>query len=53
MPMKAKSISLTYITRHYCEQQKSSITIIEPLNAEVEKCYSYWYLDNLAPKLGQ
>lgn len=34
--------------RHYCEQQKSSISIIEPLNAEIEKCYSYWYLDNLA-----
>ena len=34
--------------RHYCEGQKATGLLLENLTNEVEKCYSYWYIDNLA-----
>lgn len=35
--------------RHYCEaSQHAHVEILKKLDDEVEHCYAYWYIDNLA-----
>lgn len=42
---------MTY--RHYCEaSQRAHVEILKKLDDEVENCYAYWYIDNLAKNWG-
>ncbi len=39
--------------RHYCEaSQRAHVEILKKLDDEVENCYAYWYIDNLAKSWG-
>lgn len=39
--------------RHYCEaSQRAHVEILKKLDDEVENCYAYWYIDNLAKNWG-
>jgi len=39
--------------RHYCEaSQRAHVEILKKLDEEVENCYAYWYIDNLAKNWG-
>lgn len=39
--------------RHYCEaSQRAHVEILKKLDEEVESCYSFWYIDNLAKSWG-
>lgn len=39
--------------RHYCEaSQRGHVEILKKLDDEVEHCYAYWYIDNLAKNWG-
>lgn len=39
--------------RHYIyASQRANVEILKSLNDEVESCYSYWYIDNLAKNWG-
>ena len=39
--------------RHYCEaSQRGHVEILKKLDDEVENCYAYWYIDNLAKNWG-
>jgi len=39
--------------RHYCAaSQKAHVEILKKLDDEVENCYAYWYVDNLAKNWG-
>lgn len=39
--------------RHYCEAaQRAHVEILKKLDDEVENCYAYWYIDNLAKNWG-
>ena len=39
--------------RHYCDaSQRAHVEILKKLDDEVENCYAFWYIDNLAKNLG-
>lgn len=39
--------------RHYCDaSQRAHVEILKKLDDEVEDCYAYWYIDNLAKNWG-
>ncbi len=39
--------------RHYCEASlRAHVEILKKLDDEVENCYAYWYIDNLAKNWG-
>lgn len=39
--------------RHYCEaSQRAHVEVLKKLDDEVENCYTYWYVDNLAKNWG-
>ncbi|SFM15372.1 BREX-1 system phosphatase PglZ type A [Marinobacter zhejiangensis] len=39
--------------RHYCEaSHRAHVEILKKLDDEVENCYAYWYIDNLAKNWG-